>query len=195
MEEILHQLVKIFHYVEGFIHPRMCRISSIHVVPTTKFPLQATNRGCEVITGKNVERQSGSAGCPKGWLLEIQSNELCNGTDSSTRVTALCRWRFALVLWHPKDPLMAAQCSCKPVSWIQDSRGASGKRTTWVRTEHWHSLVAKASEDPLSLQRWWQKQCTWIFANCDIRHAPAVCGVCWSGFNMQDFPSHVIFLQ
>ena len=40
MEEILHQLIwKISHYLQGFIHPRWCRISSINSF-TPLFPLK-----------------------------------------------------------------------------------------------------------------------------------------------------------
>ena len=37
MEEILHQLICTFsHYLQGFIHPRWCRISSINsIIPTS----------------------------------------------------------------------------------------------------------------------------------------------------------------
>ncbi len=36
MEEILHQLIGSFsHYLQGFIHPRWCRISSINSTPHT----------------------------------------------------------------------------------------------------------------------------------------------------------------
>ena len=55
-------------------------------------------------------------------------------------------------------------------SWIQDSLGASDKRTTWMCTELWHSLVARASGDPLSPQRWWHSQRTWTLKNCEKMH-------------------------
>ncbi len=34
MEELLHQLIcSLTHYLQGFIHPRWCRISSINSIP------------------------------------------------------------------------------------------------------------------------------------------------------------------
>ena len=46
MEEILHQLIgNLSHYLQGFIHPRWCRISSINSIKPKPFLLRTSSKG------------------------------------------------------------------------------------------------------------------------------------------------------
>ena len=146
MEEILHQLVKIFHYVEGFIHPRWCRISSIHVVPTTN-PTSSKEPG---LWGHHWKE------CWKTIRISWQSK----GMITWNSIRWALQWHRFIDTCHSTLQMKVCLCSLtsqrstagctvflQASSWIQDSLGASGKRTTWMHTEHWHSLVAKASDE------------------------------------------------
>ena len=208
-------MVKIFHYAEGFIHPRLCRISSIVIVivPTTKFVTSSQrHRGCEVITGSECWKiNQDQHGSPSGMIiLIIHHHELCNGIiiHRSSSSSALCRWsgHLPLSFWHPKDPLLAAIPSSWPQNRGVESKtqiGASGKKLRQHECAQNIGTVLLQScirGPPVGLQRWDDKnQCTWIFAIIVTYKWHALHGTSVWGHDtnleirlqeLQDFPSH-----
>ena len=139
MEEILHQLIRnLSHYLQGFIHPRWCRISSIN---STSWHNHWKTRGQVTFQGRSVKLAGG---------VTIPQNAILSSKSFKTIMKHLYGKWTSTGIPHTNTPCW--QCK-PPKTQMLDAECASIS-----------PIVLSCVNPPISLSgTWWETR--WLFVN------------------------------